>query len=119
MARPEITGSKSRLNAGTGPIPHGARAPPAAFLHLHEAFTIAEFCIAHRISRATYYVLKKRGEQPEETHILDRIIITQESASAWRRQRTAASRRRRSSVTGNSVQRSPPVGKRRRCAAGG
>jgi hypothetical protein len=63
------------------------------FLDL-DAFTILQFCKRHSISRATYYVLKKQGLQPEETHILDRIIITKESATAWRRKRTADTRRR-------------------------
>jgi hypothetical protein len=57
------------------------------------AFTIAEFCTAHRISRATYYNLKQRGQAPDEARVLGRIIITKESAAAWRRKRTAASRR--------------------------
>jgi hypothetical protein len=68
--------------------------PQKTFLDL-DAYTIAQFCERHGISRATYYVLKKRGLQPDETHVLDRIIITRESAAAWRRKRTAESRRRR------------------------
>jgi hypothetical protein len=71
--------------------------PPTTgtFLDL-EAYTIAEFCATHRISRSTYYVLKARSQQPDETFVLDRIIITRESAAAWRRKRTAASRRTKS-----------------------
>jgi hypothetical protein len=65
--------------------------PPKSFLDL-DAFTIVQFCERHGISRSTYYVLKARGLQPQETHILDRIIVTRESAAAWRRKRTAASR---------------------------
>jgi hypothetical protein len=66
--------------------------PQKTFLDL-DAYTIAQFCARHGISRATYYVLKKRRLQPDETHVLDRIIITRESAAAWRRKRTAASRK--------------------------
>src|SRR5262249_56733014 len=55
-----------------------------------EAFTVAEFCAAHRISRATYYNLKKKTQGPAEAHVLGRIIITRESAAAWRQARTAA-----------------------------
>jgi hypothetical protein len=57
------------------------------------AHTISEFCRAHRISRAHYYVLRRRGLGPEETELLGKIIITHESAARWRKQRTAASRK--------------------------
>lgn len=79
MARPEVTGRKQFT---------------ATILTL-DAYSIEQFCKQHAISRATYYVLKKRGLQPDETHVLDRIIITKESAAAWRRKRTAATKRRR------------------------
>jgi len=65
-----------------------------------EAYTISEFCVAHRISRATYYNLKKRNEGPDEAHVLGRIIITQESAASWRQARTAA---RRAYLSGKPV----------------
>jgi hypothetical protein len=102
MARPEVTGRKIYGHYDT---PEGSvriRGPPlaavldlATALDLVDAYTIAEFCKAHRISRSTYYVLKNRGLGPDETHLLDRIIITKESAAAWRRKRTAASKRKR------------------------
>ena len=57
-----------------------------------EAFTVAEFCAAHRISRTTYYNLKNKNKGPAEAHILGRIIITRESAAAWRQARTATRR---------------------------
>jgi hypothetical protein len=57
-----------------------------------EAFTIAEFCAAHRISRATYYNLKKKNQGPAEAHVLGRIIVTRESAAAWRQACMAARR---------------------------
>jgi hypothetical protein len=72
MACPEITGRKLEL----------------------DAYGIVEFCRQHGISRATYYVLKKRGLQPDETYVLDRILITKESAAKWRKERTAASKQR-------------------------
>jgi hypothetical protein len=78
VVRPEVAGNK-------------------VFLDL-DAYTIPEFCRQHRISRSTYYVLKKRGEQPDETYVLDRVIVTKESAAVWRRKRTAASKRRRAVV---------------------
>jgi hypothetical protein len=48
------------------------------------AFTIQEFCDAHRISRSQYYELKKRGKAPAETSALGKILITTESAARWR-----------------------------------
>jgi hypothetical protein len=54
------------------------------------AFTIAEFCEAHRISRATYYNLKAAGQGPIEMAVGARRIISDESAEDWRRQREAA-----------------------------
>jgi hypothetical protein len=63
MARPEVTG----------------RAPAD-----RAAFTIPEFCEAHRISRAHYYVIKKAGLGPREMRVLNRVIITVEAARDWR-----------------------------------
>jgi hypothetical protein len=57
------------------------------------AFTIPEFCAAHRISRAFYYTLRSRGLAPDEAELLGRKIITHEAATRWRKQRTAASKR--------------------------
>jgi hypothetical protein len=58
------------------------------------AFTIQEFCDAHRISRSQYYALKQMRLGPVETDVAGKIIITIESAAAWRRKRTSASQRR-------------------------
>jgi hypothetical protein len=72
VARPEVTGRKIE----------------------RAAYTISEFCDAHRISRAHYYNLKKLGQGPDEARAGDRtIIITIEAATRWRRQRTIASRK--------------------------
>src|SRR5262245_5143567 len=60
-----------------------------------DALTIVQFCASHGISRTTYYNLKKLGLQPDELQVFDRIIITRESAAAWRRKRTAATKRAR------------------------
>jgi hypothetical protein len=48
------------------------------------AFRVAEFCDAHRISRAHYYALRKQGLGPRETALLGVTIITHEDAAAWR-----------------------------------
>ena len=50
------------------------------------------FCDAHRISRAHYYNLKRRGLGPDETDVVGVIIITAHNAARWRRQRERSSR---------------------------
>jgi hypothetical protein len=73
VARPEITGRKVFVERA--------------------AYTISEFCDAHRISRAHYYVLKKLGQGPDEARASDRtVLITIEAAARWRRQREKAAR---------------------------
>ena len=54
------------------------------------AFTIREFCQAHRISAAFYYVMKNEGWGPREMTAGSRILISFEAAAAWRREREAA-----------------------------
>ena len=54
------------------------------------AFTIIEFCDAHRISKARYYELKKQGLTPIEMIIGHKRLISAESASAWRKAREDA-----------------------------
>ena len=60
--------------------------------------TIAEFCRAERISRATYYGLQKRGIGPDEFVIPGTKIkrVTDESAAAWRTRMVCLVRRQRS-----------------------
>ena len=53
------------------------------------AYTIPEFCEAHRFSRATYYNLPP-DERPDEARVLGRKLITMEAAAAWRTKRTVA-----------------------------
>jgi hypothetical protein len=56
--------------------------PPTATL----AFSVDEFCSAHRISRATYYNLQREGRAPASMKVGRRTLIAVESAEAWRRQ---------------------------------
>jgi hypothetical protein len=74
----DVTGRKSRGR----PLP-----PPTGPL---VAYTIPEFCAAHRISQAFYYQLKAGGRGPRERRLNSRIIITAESAAEWRAQDNAA-----------------------------
>jgi hypothetical protein len=54
-----------------------------------QAFSIPEFCDAHRISESYYYELKLAGLGPVEMKVGRRRIISAEAASEWRRAREA------------------------------
>ena len=60
-----------------------ARGPPVAY-------TIGEFCYAHRISTAYYYKQRKLGFGPQEMILGRRRIISAEAAADWRRARATA-----------------------------
>jgi predicted DNA-binding transcriptional regulator AlpA len=55
-----------------------------------KAYSIAEFCFAHGISRATFYNLRKVGQAPKEMSVMGRRLISDEAAAQWRRQMEAA-----------------------------
>jgi len=67
--------------------PSVTQQPPPAFA---TAFTIAEFCTAHRISQTTYFDLKLRGLGPDEMEVGRRRVISFEAAARWRQAREAA-----------------------------
>jgi hypothetical protein len=50
------------------------------------AFTIAEFCDAHRISRSKLYELWTAGAGPRFIRIGTKKIITTEAAANWRQE---------------------------------
>jgi hypothetical protein len=50
------------------------------------SFTIAEWCSARRISRSSYYNLKRAGLGPAELRIGVKVTITPEADAAWRKQ---------------------------------
>jgi hypothetical protein len=111
MARPEVTGRRPHVSAdeadrASGP-PSGDPEEVEPSLHeepdeisaltpvqaraLPVAYTIPEFCEAHRISVAFYYELKKIGRTPREIALGARRIITAEAAAEWRARETDAS----------------------------
>ena len=49
-------------------------------------FSIQEFCIAHSISRAMFYVLLNEGKAPITMKVGKRRLISIEAAELWRRQ---------------------------------
>ncbi len=73
MACPEVTGRKVLADQ-----PHAA------------AFTIAEFCRAHRISQSMYFKQRALGLGPREMVVGTRKLISQEAAAEWRKARETA-----------------------------
>ena len=73
MARPEVTGRKVVADAA-----------------LAAAFTIAEFCRAHRNSKSMYFKMSNLGLGPREMAVGSRRLISQEAAAEWRKAREAA-----------------------------
>ena len=55
------------------------------------AYTVSEFCAAHRISRSKLYQLWAMGAGPRFIHIGSKKIITVEAAADWRRRGEAVS----------------------------
>jgi hypothetical protein len=56
-----------------------AAQPPLA------AFSVSEFCDAHRISRALFYILQREGAGPAVMKVRGRTLISCEAAASWRR----------------------------------
>lgn len=50
------------------------------------AYTLAEFCSEHRISRTHLWSLVKAGKGPRMMKLGRRILISCEAAADWRRQ---------------------------------
>jgi hypothetical protein len=71
----------------------------------HRAFTISEFCQAHRISRGKFYEIKKKGIAPRITNVDGVQIITEEDAATWRRERAEASATTAPALTDSSGKR--------------
>jgi predicted DNA-binding transcriptional regulator AlpA len=55
-----------------------------------DAYGIASFCVAHNISRATFYNLVRAGEAPRLMRVGARVLISREAAADWRHEREAA-----------------------------
>ena len=51
------------------------------------AYSIPEFCEAHRICEAFYYKLRAAGLGPREMRMLGKVTISIEAAAEWRRAR--------------------------------
>jgi predicted DNA-binding transcriptional regulator AlpA len=54
------------------------------------ASSIDEFCIAHGISRAMFYKIRKQGRAPRIMTVGSRQLISDEAAAEWRQSMEAA-----------------------------
>jgi hypothetical protein len=54
------------------------------------AFSIQQFCAAHSLSRAMFYILLKNGRAPAVMKVGRRTLISAEAAADWRRRMEAA-----------------------------
>lgn len=58
-----------------------------------QAYTVDEFCRAHGISRALFYILAKKGKAPDIMRAGRRVLIPAESARQWRERLTEEEKR--------------------------
>ena len=50
------------------------------------AYTVPEFCAAHRFSLSMYYKLREAGKGPRESHAGTKTLISVANAAAWLKQ---------------------------------
>jgi hypothetical protein len=55
-----------------------------------QSLTIAQFCAAHNMCRASYYNLARCGSGPATIKIGRKTIITLEAVAAWRKKMEAS-----------------------------
>jgi hypothetical protein len=90
MARPEVTGRRvTASQAESVPPKKKKKLAPIVLVPNADAYSIPEFCKAHRISESMYYKIRAAGQGPREARALTKVIITKEAAADWRRERTA------------------------------
>lgn len=63
-----------------------ANVPQKVRLAESEAFTVAEFASAFRLSRATVYNLWREGAGPAKMRVRGRVLISRVAADNWRAQ---------------------------------
>jgi predicted DNA-binding transcriptional regulator AlpA len=54
-----------------------------------QAYSIPQFCAAHSISRALFYLLLCDGRAPAVMKVGRRTLISSEAAAAWRKRMEA------------------------------
>jgi len=90
-------GSAANGDAEHEPTPHGEpqsgapnKLPPIRPPIPVAAYSITEFCQAHRLSESMYFKLRGQGLGPDEMIVGRRRMISVEAAAAWRREREQA-----------------------------
>ena len=88
MTRPKVIGRRLGATSPVDSPTYDSTRPP-----LVAAYTLKEFCEAHRISPAFFYELRKLGLAPRVMRGLgNKQIISGEEAARWRAERTEASK---------------------------
>ena len=96
MVRGQIPGQKLRLGADRarrrrhrdGELSTPDEGPPIDRLAVPAAaYSIREFCAAHRLSTSMFFKLRSQGLGPDEMSVGTRRIISLEAAERWRRAR--------------------------------
>jgi predicted DNA-binding transcriptional regulator AlpA len=57
---------------------------------MNPAYSVAEFCRQHGISRGLFYTLLRDGRGPRTMKLGSRTLITAEAAAEWRQRMEAA-----------------------------
>jgi len=83
MARPEVTGRKSKAKAAAAK--KAAAVEPAWY-------SVRSFCQAHDISEAMFFQMQAEGWGPDVARVGARILISFEAAARWRAEREAAAK---------------------------
>jgi hypothetical protein len=65
----------------------GRKKQPSPPLDELKAYSIQQFCALHGISIDTYFRMQRQGLGPATMKVLNRTLISAESAAAWRRAR--------------------------------
>jgi hypothetical protein len=85
MARGEVTGKKPTPTTDQGESESDSSAEDKAAPTVPLAwFSIPDFCVAHRLSQAMYFKLKKEGRAPREIAVGSRRFVTFADAERWR-----------------------------------
>ena len=105
MARGQVTGRKSMVNATTrkpqppsadpgAGAPKGHNEPQSSAIAPKPpirgpplAMSIAEFCAAHRISEDLFFKMRRQGWGPVVMRVGARRLISVEAAAEWRKSR--------------------------------
>jgi hypothetical protein len=68
------------------------------------AYSVKQFCEAHgNISKAHFYVMKKRGEGPQTFKSGSKVLISTEAAAKWRAEREAAEQQKQAETFEDTV----------------